>query len=445
MVRISPGGINAVSYQIPLTRWLSGSNKFTFTLFVSCNAFLLYTSVYAFRKTFAVATFSGESVFGMELKAWLVISQVCGYALSKFVGIKFISELQHKHRFESVAFISFVAIAGWLLFPFVSAPYSLALLFINGLMLGVMWGIVFSYLEGRSVTEALSALLSISFIVSSGLCRTVGSVLIVNYEMSEKWMPAVASAVFILPLVISLYLIDQTPPPTKDDESLRSKRRPMNGQERRQFIFQFLPGIILLIIGYMLLTAFRDFRDNFAAEVWADLNVVGDPAIYTTTEIPIAICVLIVIGSTMFIRNNHRALMINHLIIISGLLLIGIATALFERQLIAPHIWMTLVGLGLYLGYVPFNSIFFERLIAAFKVVGTVGFVMYVADAFGYLGSVGVLFFKHFGARDLSWLQFAKHSSYVVSIVGTLLIFISMTYFHREGKRLSQTALCPNK
>lgn len=136
--------------------------------------------------------------------------------------------------------------------------------------------------------------------------------------------------------------------------------------------------------------------------------------------------------------------MINHLIIISGLLLIGIATALFESQLISPQLWMTLVGLGLYLGYVPFNSIFFERLIAAFKVAGTVGFIMYVADAFGYLGSVGILLFKQFGARDLSWLQFAKHSSYVVSIVGTLLIFISMTYFHRQGKRLSQTALCPN-
>ncbi len=38
---------------------------------------------------------------------------------------------------------------------------------------------------------------------------------------------------------------------------------------------------------------------------------------------------------------------------------------------------MILVGLGLYTGYIPYNAIFFERLIAVFRMSGNVGFLIY--------------------------------------------------------------------
>ena len=40
---------------------------------------------------------------------------------------------------------------------------------------------------------------------------------------------------------------------------------------------RFLPGLVLLVIIYFFLTAYRDFRDNYAAEIWADLGR-GDQA-----------------------------------------------------------------------------------------------------------------------------------------------------------------------
>jgi hypothetical protein len=185
----------------------------------------------------------------------------------------------------------------------------------------------------------------------------------------------------------------------------------------------------------MLLTIFRDFRDNFSAEVWKALGYGNSPEIFTTTEIPVSIAVLIVMGSLMLIRNNKLALMVNHLIIFIGMILIGVSTFLFQQQLISPPIWMILIGLGLYLGYVPFNSIFFDRLLAAFKYVGTVGFIMYVADSFGYLGSVGVLFFKEFGYAELSWLDFFISSGYIISFAGSILIAASMLYFHYKHRQ----------
>lgn len=204
----------------------------------------------------------------------------------------------------------------------------------------------------------------------------------------------------------------------------------MNAVERKKFMLTFAPGLVLLILTYMLLTAFRDFRDNFSADVWKSLGYGSSADIFTKTEVPITIAILVIMGSIMFIKNNRAALIINHLLILLGMVLVGISSFLFERELISASIWMIMLGLGLYLGYVPFNSILFDRLIATFKYVSTVGFLIYLADAFGYLGSIGVMMYKEFGQASLSWLDFFIGAGYVMSVVGSVLIIGSMVYFY---------------
>jgi hypothetical protein len=46
--------------------------------------------------------------------------------------------------------------------------------------------------------------------------------------------------------------------------------------------------------------------------------------------------------------------------------------------------------------YIPYNSILFDRMLAAFKYAANVGFLFYVADPFDYLASVTVLLRKLF-------------------------------------------------
>jgi Family of unknown function (DUF5690) len=417
-----------------INSWLKQTHGIWFTIYASLAAFCLYTCVYAFRKTFAAATFEGLLFAGISYKVWLVTFQVIGYALSKFIGIKVISELKAHSRAFGILLMAGIAGVAWLLFALVPAPYNIVFLFLNGLPLGMVWGMVFGYLEGRRMTEVLGASLAVSFIFSAGLCRSVGAYIMRDWGTSEYWMPFVTSALFTLPLLLFLYLLDQLPPPSELDEKLRTKRAPMNAQERKDFTTTFLPGIILFVLAYVLLTAFRDFRDNFSAEIWKSLNMGNDPSIYTSTEVPVSIIVLVCMGSLMLIKNNQLALMVNHVIIALGMVLIGVANYLFQLQMIEPKTWMVLIGLGLYLGYIPFNSIFFDRLIAAFQYTGTVGFIMYVADSFGYLGSVSVLFFKEFGYANLSWLNFFISGGYIVSATGTLLITGSMIYFHYKHK-----------
>ena len=423
-----------LSFSTSITSWLKKTNGFWFSFYAAGVAFGLYTCVYTFRKTFSVATFDGLVFLGISYKVWLVVFQVMGYALSKFIGIKVVSELNAGKRGRNILIMSAIACISWLFFAIIPPPYNIIFLFTNGLPLGMIWGMIFSYLEGRKNTEVLGAGLSISFIFSSGLSKTMGSYVMKFWDTSELWMPFVTASLFIIPLLIFTWLIERLPPPSPEDERMRTKREPMNRVQRKKFILTFLPGIILFIIAYMTLTALRDFRDNFSAEIWNAVGYGGSPEIFTRTEIPISVAVLMIMGSIMAIRDNTKALMINHLIIITGMLLIGISTFFFERGALDATMWMILVGLGLYLGYVPFNSIFFDRLIAAFRYTGTVGFIMYVADSFGYLGSIGVLLYKEFGHKELSWLNFFVSSGYVIAIAGTLLITGSMIYFANRQK-----------
>lgn len=417
-----------------ITNWLSQTNGFWFTVYTALSAFCLYTCIYAFRKTFAAATFDGLAFAGISYKVWMVTFQVVGYALAKFIGIKVISELKAHSRAFGILLMAAIAGASWFFFALVPAPYNLIFLFTNGLPLGLVWGMVFGYLEGRRMTEVLGASLAVSFIFSAGLCRSIGAFVMRDWGTSEYWMPFVVSCLAVIPLLLFQFLLDKVPPPTLLDEQLRTKRLPMNVGERRLFTKTFLPGIILFILAYVLLTTFREFRDNFSAEIWKSLGMGNDPSIYTSTEIPVSIIVLICMGSLMLIKNNKLALMVNHIIIGFGMLMIGVANYFFEQHLLSPQTWMTLVGIGLYLGYIPFNSIFFDRLLAAFKYVGTVGFLMYLADSFGYLGSIGVLFFKEFSYTEITWLNFFLAGGYFMSVAGTLLIGGSMIYFHYKHR-----------
>jgi len=426
--------MDLISDKHRITRWLEDSHPVWFTIYTCIASFCLYTCVFAYRKTFTAATFDGLSYAGISYKVWLVIFQTIGYGLSKFIGIKIISELRSTSRAGGILLMAGIGGISWFFFAITPPPYNIIFLFTNGLPLGMVWGMVFGYLEGRRMTEVLGASLSVSFIFSAGFSRSAGAYFMQGWNVSEFWMPFVSCCVFLLPLLLFLWLLDKIPPPTTIDETLRTRRAPMDKHVRRHFTQTFLPGIIMFVIAYVLLTTFRDFRDNFSAEIWKTLDRGHSAEIFTKTETPVAIAVLLIMGSVMLIRKNITALMVNHIIVVLGMVLIGISTLLFEAGMIAPEWWMILTGLGLYMGYVPFNCIFFDRLIAAFRYVGTVGFIMYVADSFGYLGNITVLFVKEFSYADIGWLDFITRAAYITSVSGTVLMIGSMIYFHYKYK-----------
>lgn len=422
-----------------VSKWLLKTNDFYFSLYAIIASFSTYACMYAFRKPFTVASFAGLEVFGLDYKTLLVITQVIGYTTSKFIGIKIVSEMSPSKRVAAILLLIVISEISLLLFAVVPYPYNFIFMFFNGLPLGMVWGLVFSFLEGRRLTEILGAGLSVSFIVASGFVKSIGKIVMSEFGVSEFLMPFVTGLLFAVPLLLSVWLLSRIPRPTKEDEILRTKRVPMNKQERLKFFMKFSVGIIMLTLVYMTLTAFRDMRDNFVADIWIELGYNDLPMIFTYTEIPIAIIVLAIMGSLMLIKNNMKALLINHFVILLGILIIGGSTFAFQVGIISAPIWIVLTGLGLYMGYVPFNCILFDRFIATYKTAANAGFLIYIADSFGYLSSVGVMFYKNLGFASISWYEFFMKASYVMLFLGGPLTVISIIYFYKKSKMLIES------
>lgn len=402
----------------------------------SIAAFGTYFCMYAFRKPFTVATFADESFWGIDYKILLIIAQVVGYTLSKFIGIKVISEMKSGKRM--LALVSFILFAEISLFGFAitPAPYNILFLFLNGLPLGMVWGIVFSYLEGRKATELLGVILSSSFIVSSGAVKSVGKIVLDSFGFNEYWMPFITGLFFIIPLIFFAWLLEKLPKPTEEDTRLKVVRKPLDSAGRKKLFKEFSGPLILIVFFFMLLTALRDFRDNFAREIWDSLGY-KDASIYSISEIPIAIIVLIILGVIGSISKNYKAFVYYHYVLFVSCLAVIISTYLFQYNEISALTWMIISGLGLYSCYVPFNGIFFDRMIATFKINGNVGFLIYIADAFGYLGSILILLYKNFGKGDISWLSFFTYALYILAFIGILITLYSF-YFFKAKKNKEQ-------
>jgi hypothetical protein len=83
------------------------------------------------------------------------------------------------------------------------------------------------------------------------------------------------------------------------------------------------------------------------------------------------------------------------------------ATALLQAKPISGFWWMTLTGLGSYLTYVPCTIPFSSTgPLPQLVPTATAVFAIYLADAIGYTGSVGVQLFKDVAWRTSSRLAF---------------------------------------
>ena len=108
------------------------------------------------------------------------------------------------------------------------------------------------------------------------------------------------------------------------------------------------------------------------------------------------------------------------------------ATFLFTNNYINAFWWISTVGVGLYMGYVPFNCMLFDRLIASFKYVSNAGFIIYVADSFGYLGSDLILIVKNFSNVDILWSDFFIKLIYILCPLAMVMVVFAGFYFKNK-------------
>jgi hypothetical protein len=353
-------------------------------------AFGAYFCMYGLRKPFTAATYADAEVFGIGFKPALVISQVLGYTLSKFIGIRMVSEITPRWRAVVLAGLVVFAESALVVFALVPRPWAVACLFLNGLPLGMVFGLVLAPLEGRRLTELLTAGLCASFILAGGVMKSTG-VWLLNLGISEAWMPAAAGAIYLGPLAAFTLMLHSVRPPSAADQVARCERRPMNGQDRRNFLARY-GGVVLAIVSvYVLTNVIRNLRDDFSPEIWRGLGITVPPEVFTQTECLVALGVLAASGVAVIIRDNRIGFDFSLAVCTTGFGLLAAAIGAREAGLIDGFAFMVLTGLGLYLPYVAIHTTVFERLLALTREPGTIGFLMYLADAFGYLAYVGLM------------------------------------------------------
>jgi hypothetical protein len=399
--------------------------------------------MYAFRKPFNAVTYEGFEVFGYGLKPILIVSQIIGYMASKFIGVKIISELKNNQR--SRFMVGFILFSLTMLVGFAFAPLYLKPLFIFGsaLPLGMFWGIVFSYFEGRRFTEFFAIGLSISAIVSSGVLKSFSRVLFEYCGFSDFMVPLIAGILFLPIIIFFIWMLAQIPAPQKLDLADRSIRTPLNSKERRALFKKYALGLSLLIAIYIVLTVIRDFRDNYAVELMHENGFAGNPEVFAQSEIIIGLLVLLSIAFLVKIKSHIKGLKMVLILCGSGLLIVSISTLLLEQKIISPFVWMVAQGIGIYVGYVPFQIALFERFLAAFKEPGNVGFLMYISDSMGYLGSVVLSLMIQSSDVKLNWTVSFVQLSYFGGFIGLILVILAFNYFQHKWKSRSSNLIKP--
>lgn len=401
-----------------------------FILWAGGAALLSYSLVYALRKPYTVASFDGYEVFNMNYKVVVTITQIAGYVLSKFLGIKLISELKQEGRFKFIALSVIVAELSLIFFGLLPAPYNIVAMFINGLSLGCMWGVIFSFLEGRRQTDILASLLGVSIVVSSGMAKSLGMFVMNTFQVSEFWMPALIGAVALPVLLLLGYALNRLPQPTPDDIACKTKRETLNREQRWSLYCRFMPFLTLIFIANILLVVLRDIKEDFLVNI---IDVSQHSSwLFAKVDSVVTIIILIVFALMTYVRDNLKALSLLLGLILTCMIVMSVVSFGYRQIQLSTVTWLFIQSLCLYLAYLAFQTIFFDRFIACFKIRGNVGFFIALNDFLGYTGTVFVLVYKELFTPGLDWGYFYNMMAGYVGIVCCVVFIYSLFYLHQR-------------
>lgn len=397
-------------------------------------ALVSYALVYALRKPFTAATFEGLEFLGMDYKTATSIVQIAGYVLSKLLGIKLVSELQRRHRLPFIIGSVAMAELSLLAFGLLPVPWNIVALFFNGLSLGCMWGVIFSYLEGRRLSGVLASVMGMSIACSSALAKSAGLYLIRDLGVDPFWMPAIIGGVAFVLLVVLAFALNALPDPSAEDRAACAERVPMDGRQRRQIFLRFAPVLTMLFAANLFVTVVRDIKEDFLVNI-VDTSQLSAWAFSGVDAVVTAIILLLFLAVSLIRSHLNVLCTLLVLVLVSMFALVYVAWN-YDWLALSPLAWLFVQSLGVYTAFLSFQTLFFERFVACYHIRGNVGFFIVTIDFIGYVGTVGVLVFKELFAGELDWLAF--YNSMVVWLgLASCLLFAGSLLWLARGRSLT--------
>ena len=394
-------------------------------------SFAVYVGMYFIRKPITALDYQGVEISGLSFKVAVVVAQILGYTASKFIGIRSVSSTNAERRSVMIVVLAASAIGFLLVFALSSPVVGLVAMFLNGMSLGLIWGLLFAFVEGRNSTDMIGIFLSTSFILASGAAKSVTVYLTSVVNVPNSWAPLFASFCAVPLIGFGLWLLNRLPPPSEEEELSRSMRRAMSGEDRAAMFRQMSLAIVPLTLLYVVLTVYRDTRDSFMVDIFHELRLPADPAVFARLEIVVTVIVMAILVFVALIKQHRNAVRTQLLLLLSSAVLVGVSTVLFYKNSITPEVWMVLTGVSTYIAYIPFNSMLFERLIALYRLEGTVGFLMYFADSFGYLASCTLYIGAGFFDTSIDWTGVFLRTGQIYVVAAPVLLFIAFIGLRR--------------
>src|SRR5262249_28196139 len=147
-------------------------------------------------------------------------------------------------------------------------------------------------------------------------------------------------------------------------------------------------------------------------------------------------------GPAVSARELRRAFFVALGLSAAGVAVVAAALVGLRAGALSPLAFMVLHGLGLYLPYIVVQTTLFERLIAMTRDRGNIGYLVYLADAFGYLGAAAVLVAHTLLAGRQGMLDFFVAVSWVIAATSLLMLLPCWRYFatHEATRRAAEPA-----
>ncbi|MDR3127481.1 MAG: DUF5690 family protein [Tannerellaceae bacterium] len=412
----------------------SSRSDFFFVVWAGGGVLIAYFLVYALRKAFTASTFDGLYLWGLDYKVAISICQIMGYLLSKYCGIKIVSELKRKHRLPAIILSAVGAEVSLVLFGIIPYPFNFFCMFFNGLSLGCMWGFLFSYIEGRRLTDILAGFLGVSMVISSGAAKSFGLYLL-SFGTDPFWMPAIIGGIALLLLTGISFLLDRLPEPTPEEKSEKSERVPLDKAQRRDLLRRYSAFLVPLLAVNILYTVLRDIKEDFLVDIIRYTDIRLSSFLFVRIDAIVTVLLLVLLGSMIKVKNNRRALAVLLMLMFSGSVVVFLSSVFFEELSAVPVVWLFLQSMGIYTTYLAFQTVFFDRFIACFRIRGNVGFFIYISDFLGYLASCLFLFGKSLFNIRVNWLEYYTMLGIFVGI--SCMLFTGIVFsMLQQNKRM---------
>ena len=175
-----------------------------------------------------------------------------------------------------------------------------------------------------------------------------------------------------------------------------------------------------------MLVILRDIKEDFLVRI---IDVSEHSSwMFAQVDSIVTLIILALFGMMVFVKSNIKVLVILLSMVVAGTATMSFVSFNYDTLQLNTVTWLFVQSLSLYIAYLCFQSIFFDRFIACFKIKGNVGFFIVTIDFIGYTGTVLVLMFKEFFTTDIDWLDFYNKMSGYVGLVCTVAFTCSIIY-----------------